>query len=87
MDKKLKLTAILLVKAVLRGKSCYSRVYPVERHVRQDQSGQIEDLASDIQYILQTLTEVDERLQKIESHIDQGSGTVMNFKLENEQLV
>ena len=65
----------------------YSIVYPCVRHDTQDQSGQIEENASDIQYILQTLTEVDERLQKIESHIDQGSGTVMNFKLENEQLV
>ena len=55
MDKKLKLTSLLRVKAVLRRKSCYSRVYPAKRHVRQDQSGQIEENASDIQYILQTI--------------------------------
>ena len=47
-------------------------VYPSERHVRQDQSGKNEELASDMKHVLQTLTEIDERLQKVESSGDQG---------------
>ena len=50
-------------------------VYPNERHARQDQSGQNEELASDMQHVLQTLTEIDERLQKIESSNEQGNWT------------
>ena len=50
-------------------------VYPSERHVRQDQSGKNEELASDMQHVLQTLTEMDERLQKIESSNEQGNWT------------
>ena len=54
-------------------------VYPGERHVRQDPSGQNEELASDIKYILQTLTGMDERLQKLETSSNQGNGTAMKY--------
>ena len=49
--------------------------YPSKRHVRQDQLGKNEELASDMQHVLQTLTEIDERLQKIESSNEQGNWT------------
>ena len=55
--------------------SYHCSLYTSERHVRQDQSGQIEELASDMQHVLQTLTEMDERLQKIESSNEQGNWT------------
>ena len=64
----------LTATAVLSG-FYFVVVYPSERHVRQDQSGKNEELASDMQHVLQTLTEMDERLQKIESSNEQGNWT------------
>ena len=50
--------------------------HPNERH-SNDQSGRIEENAGDIQYILETLTGMEERLSKIESCWNQGNGTII----------
>ena len=55
-------------------------VYPRERHVRQDKSSQNEELARDNQFLLDTLIEMDARLQKIESSSKKGNGTKMILK-------
>ena len=48
-------------------------VCPDERHAR-NQIGQIEDNASDIKYILQAMTGMEDRLSKIEASVgDQGT--------------
>ena len=50
----------------------YDVVCPDWRHAR-DQAGQIEENASDIQYILQAMTGMEDRLSKIEASAgDQG---------------
>ena len=48
-------------------------IRPDLRHAR-DQTGQIEENASDIQYILQAITGIEDRLSKIEASAgDQGT--------------
>ena len=55
-------------------------VYSGERHVRQDQSSQNEELARDNQFLLDTLIEMDARLQKLETFSKKGNGTEMILK-------
>ena len=47
--------------------------HPIERH-SNDQSDRIEENSGDIQYILETLSGMEERLSKIESCCNQGIG-------------
>ena len=54
-----------------------SHYYPNVRH-SNDQSGRIEENAGDIQYILETLTGIEERLSKIESCCNQGNGYMIS---------
>ena len=53
--------------------------HPIERH-SNDQSSRIEENAGDIQYILETLSGMEERLSKIESCCNQGIGKILNFR-------
>ena len=55
----------------------HSHYYPYIRH-SNDQSGRIEENAGDIQYILETLAGIEERLSKIESCCNQGNGEILN---------
>ena len=57
----------------------YLHCYPNERHSngQSSDSGRIEENAGDIQYILETLTGMEERLSKIESCCNQGNGTIL----------
>ena len=52
--------------------------HPIERH-SNDQSSRIEENAGDIQYILETLSGMEERLSKIESCCNQGIGKILNY--------
>ena len=75
MDESLNLTGITVFLSSLKIENHVFEVYPGERHVRQGQPGPNEELARDNQYILQTLIEIDERLQKLEVSRNQGNGT------------
>ena len=53
--------------------------YLYKRH-SNDQSDRIEENAGDIQYILETLSGMEERLSKIESCCNQGNGKILNSR-------
>ena len=46
---------------------------------RDDQSHRIEEISGDIQYILETLTGLEERVSKIESSGNQGNGRFLGL--------
>ena len=53
----------------------FQAITAVELHRHSnDQSDRIDEISGDIQYILETLTDMEERLSKIESSGNQGSG-------------
>ena len=60
------------------------RFYHNERHAN-GQSDRIEENAGDIQYILETLTGMEERLSKIESCCNQGNGTILFYKVRDRK--
>ena len=53
--------------------------YPNKRH-SNGPSDRVEENAGDIQYILETLTGIEERLSKIESYCNQGNGEILNSR-------